>query len=173
MCQSLCLTLLHSTTSILERIKIENERKKLMNSLAFQIVLWSSFHWGTSNSKKTSILQQQRSSRRKNRMRIEDQKSKPWRNIALTWFTNIVLRGGWRAIFYSYSLIVLVLTERPGKPVRQKRESLPNQSGPFLLGNSHFFQEQVLSIPAPVRGRHCLAEELCKQSFILQGVRVR
>ena len=67
-------------------------------------------------------------------------------------------------------MIVLVLTERPGKPIRQKRESLPNQSGPFLLGNPHFFQEQVLFIPDPVRGRHCLAEKLCKQSFILQVV---
>ena len=40
MCKSLCLTFPHSTTSILERIKIENERKKLINSFAFQILLW-------------------------------------------------------------------------------------------------------------------------------------
>lgn len=136
MCQSLCLTLLHSTTSILERIKIENERKKLMNSFAFQIVLWSSFHWGTSNSKKTFILQQQRSSRRKNRMRIKDQKSKPWRNTALTWFTNIVLRGRWRAIFYSYSLIVLVLTERPGKPVKAEKGESPQPKWTILVRES-------------------------------------
>lgn len=66
------------------------------------------------------------------------------------------------AVFSSYSLIVLVLVERSGEPIRQISEGLPNLRGPFLLENGNIskitglFPRARPVFTSPRGGRHCL-----------------